>query len=42
MTFDADGQTLGGVSAEDAAERLAALDVAAVGREPRRRSRPRH
>ena len=31
MTFDADGQTLGGVSAEDAAERLAALDVAAVG-----------
>jgi homocysteine S-methyltransferase len=31
MTFDADGQTLGGVSAEDAAERLAALDVAAAG-----------
>ncbi len=31
MTFDADGQTLGGVPAEDAAERLAALDVAAVG-----------
>jgi homocysteine S-methyltransferase len=31
MTFDADGQTLGGVSAEGAAERLAALDVAAVG-----------
>ena len=31
MTFDADGQTLGGVSAEDAADRLAALEVAAVG-----------
>jgi len=31
MTFDADGQTLGGVSAEDAADRLAALDVAAAG-----------
>jgi methionine synthase / methylenetetrahydrofolate reductase(NADPH) len=31
MTFDADGQTLGGVAAEDAAERLAALEVAAVG-----------
>ena len=31
MTFDADGQTLGGVSAEAAAERLAELDVAAVG-----------
>ena len=31
MTFDADGQTLGGVSAEDAAERLGALDVAAIG-----------
>ena len=31
MTFDADGQTLGGVAAEDAAERLAGLDVAAVG-----------
>jgi homocysteine S-methyltransferase len=31
MTFDADAQTLGGVSAEDAAERLATLDVAAVG-----------
>ena len=31
MTFDADGQTLGGVSAEEAAERLAGLDVAAVG-----------
>ena len=31
MTFDADGQTLGGVSAEDAAERLAALEVAAAG-----------
>jgi methionine synthase / methylenetetrahydrofolate reductase (NADH) len=31
MTFDSDGQTLGGVSAGDAAERLAALDVAAAG-----------
>ena len=31
MTFDADGQTLGGVSAKDAAERLAELDVAAAG-----------
>ena len=31
MTFDADGQTLGGVSAEDAAERLGGLDVAAIG-----------
>ncbi len=31
MTFDADGQTLGGVTAEDAAERLAGLDVAAAG-----------
>ncbi len=31
MTFDADGQTLGGVSAEAAAERLAALGVAAAG-----------
>ncbi len=31
MTFDADGQTLGGVSAEEAAERLDALDVAAAG-----------
>ena len=31
MTFDADGQTLGGVSAETAAERLADLDVAAAG-----------
>ena len=31
MTFDADGQTLGGVSAGDAAERLAGLDVAAAG-----------
>lgn len=31
MTFDADGQTLGGVPAEVAAERLAALDVAAAG-----------
>ena len=41
MTFDADGQTLGGVSAETAAERLAELDVAAVGANhsagPRRR-----
>ena len=31
MTFGADGQTLGGVSAEDAAERLAGLGVAAAG-----------
>ena len=31
MTFDADGQTLGGVSAGDAADRLAGLDVAAAG-----------
>ena len=31
MTFDADGQTLGGISAEQAAERLDALDVAAAG-----------
>jgi homocysteine S-methyltransferase len=31
MTFDADGETLGGVSAEQAAERLRALDVAAFG-----------
>src|SRR5688500_14592078 len=31
MTFDADGQTLGGVSARDAAERLAPLGLAAVG-----------
>jgi homocysteine S-methyltransferase len=31
MTFDADGQTLGGVRAEDAAERLAELDLAAIG-----------
>ena len=31
MTFDADGQTLGGVSAEDAADRLAGLGVAAAG-----------
>ena len=31
MTFDADGQTLGGVSASDAAARLATLDLAAVG-----------
>ena len=31
MTFDADGQTLGGVSAETAAERLDGLDVAAAG-----------
>ena len=31
MTFGADGQTLGGVSAEDAADRLAGLDVAAAG-----------
>jgi methionine synthase I (cobalamin-dependent)/5,10-methylenetetrahydrofolate reductase len=31
MTFDADGQTLGGVSARDAAERLAPLELAAIG-----------
>jgi len=31
MTFDADGQTLGGVSASDAADRLAELELAAVG-----------
>jgi homocysteine S-methyltransferase len=31
MTFDADGQTLGGVSAEEAAAQLEALGVAAVG-----------
>src|SRR5687768_61422 len=31
MTFDADGQTLSGVSAEEAAERLDELDVAAAG-----------
>ena len=31
MTFDEDGVTLGGVSARTAAERLARLDVAAVG-----------
>ena len=37
MTFDADGQTLAGVSAAEAAERLGELGVAAAGREPRRR-----
>ncbi len=31
MTFDADGQTLGGVSAADAAARLDGLDLAAIG-----------
>ena len=31
MTFDADGQTLGGVSARDASERLAPLELAAIG-----------
>ncbi len=31
MTFDADGQTLGGVSAADAAARLDELDLAAIG-----------
>ncbi|HUQ22584.1 MAG TPA: bifunctional homocysteine S-methyltransferase/methylenetetrahydrofolate reductase [Gaiellaceae bacterium] len=31
MTFGADGQTLGGVSAQEAADRLADLGVAAVG-----------
>src|SRR5437762_1386565 len=31
MTFDEDAQTLGGVTARDAARRLAKLDVAAIG-----------
>ena len=31
MTFDADGQTLGGVTASEAARRLEGLDLAAVG-----------
>ena len=31
MTFDADGQTLGGVTASDAAERLDGLELAAIG-----------
>ncbi len=31
MTFDADGQTLGGVAARAAAERLAPLELAAIG-----------
>ena len=31
MTFDGDGQTLGGVSAAEAAERLDGLDIAAAG-----------
>ncbi len=31
MTFDADGQTLGGVSAADAAARLDGLELAAIG-----------
>lgn len=31
MTFDADGQTLGGVSAREAADRLAPLELAAIG-----------
>src|SRR5262245_4103839 len=31
MTFDTDGQTLGGVSAREAGERLASLGVAAMG-----------
>src|SRR5687767_9303184 len=31
MTFDADGQTLGGVAASAAAERLAPLELAAIG-----------
>src|SRR5690349_14933807 len=31
MTFDEDAQTLGGVTARNAGERLAALDLAAVG-----------
>jgi homocysteine S-methyltransferase len=31
MTFDTDGQTLGGVSAADAAARLGGLDLAAIG-----------
>ena len=37
MTFDADGQTLGGVSAGDAADRLAGLGRRRGGREPQRR-----
>ena len=31
LTFDEDGQTLGGVSARDAADRLAGFDLAAIG-----------
>lgn len=31
LTFDEDGQTLGGVSAREAADRLATLDLAAIG-----------
>src|SRR6266508_3487315 len=31
MTFDEEGQTLAGVSAEESAERLAGLDLAAIG-----------
>ena len=31
LTFDEDGQTLGGVSAREAADRLAPLDLAAIG-----------
>jgi homocysteine S-methyltransferase len=31
LTFDEDGETVGGVGAQDAARRLAALDVAAIG-----------
>jgi methionine synthase / methylenetetrahydrofolate reductase(NADPH) len=31
MTFDADGQTLGGVAAREAADRLAPLELAAIG-----------
>ncbi|MEP6978911.1 MAG: bifunctional homocysteine S-methyltransferase/methylenetetrahydrofolate reductase [Thermoleophilia bacterium] len=31
LTFDEDGQTLGGVSARDAADRLSAFDLAAIG-----------
>ena len=41
MTFDEEGQTLGGVSARQAGTRLAEVGVAAVGREPRRRPRER-
>ena len=38
LTFDDDAETSGGVGAAEAAGRLAALGVAAIGREPRRRA----